>query len=62
MAKRTEIKKVYVVSQTHWGREWYKTFQGFRTRLVYLIDESIEHIKISAKPRQMISILFSFKS
>ncbi len=34
--------KVYVVSHTHWDREWYQAFQGFRTRLVYMIDELIE--------------------
>lgn len=39
------IKKVYVLSHTHWDREWYQDFQGFRTRLVYTIDELIEHME-----------------
>ena len=34
-----EIKhKAHVVSHTHWDREWYKTFQHFRMRLVDLTD------------------------
>src|SRR5690606_25058865 len=28
-----------IVSQTHWDREWYRTSQGFRLRLVRLIDD-----------------------
>ncbi len=36
------FEKVYVVSHTHWDREWYQAFQGFRTRLVYMMDELIE--------------------
>lgn len=28
-----------VVSHTHWDREWYRTFQDFRLRLVRLIDD-----------------------
>lgn len=32
----------YVVS-THWDREWYQTFQGFRFRLVKLMDRVLEN-------------------
>lgn len=39
------IDKVYVVSHTHWDREWYQDFQGFRTRLVYLIDELLDKLE-----------------
>ncbi len=28
----------YVVSHTHWDREWYRPFQSFRIRLVHLMD------------------------
>lgn len=35
-------KKVFIISHTHWDREWYQTFQGYRKRLVYLIDQLIE--------------------
>lgn len=31
-------KTLYVVSHTHWDREWYLTFQQFRMRLVDLLD------------------------
>jgi len=30
--------KCIVVSHTHWDREWYRTFQAFRARLVDMID------------------------
>ncbi|MCC3371848.1 glycosyl hydrolase-related protein [Cohnella sp. REN36] len=29
--KRESIKKIFVVSHTHWDREWYQSFQGYRT-------------------------------
>lgn len=37
--------KLFVISHTHWDREWYQTFQVFRKRLVYLIDELIDHME-----------------
>ncbi len=30
--------KCFIVSHSHWDREWYRTFQKFRGRLVDLID------------------------
>ena len=33
------MKKLHVISHTHWDREWYETFQQFRLRLVHLIDK-----------------------
>jgi len=35
----TKKYNVVVVSHTHWDREWYLPFQGFRIRLVKLIDK-----------------------
>ncbi|MBI9102879.1 MAG: hypothetical protein JEY99_10720 [Spirochaetales bacterium] len=32
------MKKIYLISHTHWDREWYKPFQYFRTKLIYMID------------------------
>lgn len=40
-----KIEKVYVISHTHWDREWYQDFQGYRARLVYLLDELIEKME-----------------
>ena len=40
-ADRKAGVKVYVISHTHWDREWYQTFQGYRARLVGLLDELI---------------------
>ena len=39
MAKKTPV---YIVSQTHWDREWYFTFEQFRFRLVGMIDRLLE--------------------
>lgn len=33
---------IYLFSGTHWDREWYQTFQGFRMRLVKMVDDLIE--------------------
>lgn len=30
--------KIFLYSGTHWDREWYQTFQGFRHRLVEMAD------------------------
>jgi alpha-mannosidase len=32
------MKTIHIVSHTHWDREWYRTFQQFRLRLVHLVD------------------------
>ena len=36
---------LFVISQTHWDREWYQTFQAYRKRLVFMMDELIEHME-----------------
>ena len=30
-----------MVSHTHWDREWYRTFQSFRARLVDTVDQRV---------------------
>lgn len=37
-----KLKKIYYLSGTHWDREWYKPFQGFRYMLMNVLDEVIE--------------------
>ena len=37
--------KTYIISHTHWDREWYQTFQDYRARLVALLDELIEFME-----------------
>jgi alpha-mannosidase len=32
------MRNIYVVSHTHWDREWYRSFQSFRLKLVHLVD------------------------
>ena len=36
------ISDLYVVTHTHWDREWYHTAEAFRQRLVRLIDELLD--------------------
>lgn len=33
---------MYVVSHTHWDREWYESFQNYRFRLVRLMDDLLD--------------------
>jgi len=36
------MKRLIVVSHTHWDREWYLTFQQFRLKLVRLVDKLLD--------------------
>ena len=38
-------KKFYVISHTHWDREWYYPFEQFRLKLVSAMDELISIIE-----------------
>ncbi len=33
---------IHLVSHTHWDREWYRTFEQFRLRLIHLIDRLLD--------------------
>ncbi len=35
-------RPVHVVPHTHWDREWYRSFQSFRLKLVDLVDELLD--------------------
>lgn len=37
-----KTKTIYYYSGTHWDREWYQSFQGFRYRLVTMMNDLIE--------------------
>ncbi len=37
--------KAYVISHTHWDREWYQTFQQYRRRLVRMVDGLIDGLE-----------------
>ena len=37
--------KAVLVSHTHWDREWYQTFEGFRARLVDTVDRVLDLIQ-----------------
>ena len=34
-----------MVSHTHWDREWYRTFQSFRARLVDTVDRVLDLVR-----------------
>ncbi len=36
------MRTLHVVSHTHWDREWYRSFQQFRLRLVHLVDSLLD--------------------
>ena len=36
------LRDLYVVTHTHWDREWYHTAERFRQRLVRLVDEVLD--------------------
>ena len=36
---------VYLFSSTHWDREWYQHFQGFRWRLIDTVDDLLEQLE-----------------
>ena len=38
-------KTLYIMSGTHWDREWYQPFQGFRYRLVNTLDFVIDYLE-----------------
>ena len=40
-----EKLKLYVISHTHWDREWYQTFQHYRYRLVRAMDNLIRGLE-----------------
>ncbi len=46
MAKKTI--EIHYVASTHWDREWYLPFQGFRYRLVKLVDQLIDLLETNA--------------
>ncbi|HTI38383.1 MAG TPA: glycosyl hydrolase-related protein [Vicinamibacterales bacterium] len=36
---------VHVISHTHWDREWYRTFEQYRARLVDLVDAVLDRME-----------------
>jgi len=44
-----EKRKIYYFSGTHWDREWYQSFQGFRFRLVEMVNDLIEGLENDPK-------------
>ena len=41
-AREARPYRMHVLSHTHWDREWYQDFQGYRRRLVYLTDALLD--------------------
>jgi hypothetical protein len=39
-------REVLLVSHTHWDREWYRTFEGFRARLVDTVDRVLDLLAV----------------
>ncbi|MFH1524253.1 MAG: hypothetical protein ABIF04_04760, partial [Chloroflexota bacterium] len=43
------MQTLHVISHTHWDREWYRTFQQFRLKLVHLVDGLLDLLKADPK-------------
>lgn len=39
------MKKVFAYAHTHWDREWYRTFEDFRVRLVEVFDGVLKKLE-----------------
>lgn len=39
------MKKVFAYAHTHWDREWYREFEGFRVRLIDVFDDILEKLQ-----------------
>jgi alpha-mannosidase len=46
---RTRV--LHIVSHTHWDREWYLSFEAFRTRMVLMIDNLMAMLEADADYR-----------
>ncbi|MBM3274175.1 MAG: alpha-mannosidase, partial [Candidatus Sericytochromatia bacterium] len=44
------MAEVVIVPHTHWDREWYRTFQGFRLRLVEAVGRILELLESGRLP------------
>lgn len=38
-------EQFYYFSGTHWDREWYQTFQGFRLKLIKVVNDLIDYLE-----------------
>jgi alpha-mannosidase len=45
MTRAEGRRRVHVVPHTHWDREWYLPFQGFRMRLVDVLDDLLPRMQ-----------------
>ncbi len=43
--------KIFWVSHTHWDREWYRTFEAFRARLIDTIDCVLDRVQTDSSFR-----------
>ena len=41
----SEKLTVFIMSSTHWDREWYEPFQGFRWRLVNVTEDAMDKLE-----------------
>lgn len=44
------LAALYVVSHTHWDREWYESFETFRARLLDVVANLLESMDVHDKP------------
>ncbi len=39
------LHTIYWASSSHWDREWHRPFEGFRCRLLDMVDRAINHVE-----------------
>ncbi|MBI9043141.1 MAG: hypothetical protein JEZ06_01575 [Anaerolineaceae bacterium] len=42
------MSKIHIIPHTHWDREWHRSFQHFRTKLVFVMDRLLEVLEKDA--------------
>lgn len=48
MPEINKIEKIFYIASTHWDREWYKSFQKFRFRLVDTLNQVIQELETNS--------------
>ena len=43
------MKKIHIISHTHWDREWYHPFEYFRCKLIFVLDKVISLLENNDK-------------
>ncbi|HEV8228641.1 MAG TPA: phosphatase PAP2 family protein, partial [Candidatus Limnocylindria bacterium] len=51
LARRRARYRAFIVAHTHWDREWYERFEGYRARLVPMVSKLLDLLERDAEFR-----------